>query len=316
MVGLMGERNCEVGSGYSHIDYSKSFFELGSSIELPNCGGALIERPIGSGSDRDAMGTYPLFFCEDWSGLPDDLASLEANSSLVSVVLVTEPFGNFEPDTLSACFKDLFKPFKRHYLINLNDVNTSSISSNHKRNAKRALKSVSIEVCPQPVQYLDDWVGLYDVLVDRHDIEGVAAFSREAFSRQMQVPGMVAFRAHYNGTTIGMLLWYQVGDVAYYHLGAHSDTGYEMRSSFALFWTAIDYFRENGLGWLDLGAGAGLSDDEDDGLTRFKKGWSNDSRLVYLCGRILDSQRYDELTQMTPTSDSGYFPAYRAGEFG
>lgn len=305
-----------MGSGYSHRDYPNSFFEIGSTIELPHSGGALIERTIGSGLDRDAMGPYPLFFCNDWAGLPEDLAALEKDSSLISVVLVTEPFGDFEPTKLSSCFKDVFKPFKRHYLVDVENLQLSGISSNHKRNAKRALKSVSIEICDQPVQYLDDWVGLYDVLVSRHEIKGVAAFSREAFRMQMQVPGMVAFRAHQRGTTIGMLLWYRTGDAAYYHLGAYNDTGYELRASFALFWTAVEYFRESGPGWLDLGAGAGLDSDGADGLTRFKKGWSNDSRLVYLCGRILDPGRYYELARTKVGTENGYFPAYRAGEFG
>ncbi len=302
-------------SGYCHSDYTRSFFELGRAIELPGSGGTLIERPIGSGHDSDAMGPYPRFFCQDWSGLSEDLTLLEKDTSLVSVVLVTEPFGDFEPQALRACFQDLFTPFKHHHLVDLQNDHLSGISSNHKRNAKRALRSVSIDVCTRPIEYLDDWDALYSVLVSRHDISGMVAFSREAFEKQMQVPGMVAFRAHYEGTTIGMLLWYRMGDVAYYHLGAYSEAGYEMRASFALFWTAIEYFREGGLGWLDLGAGAGIDSDVDDGLTRFKKGWSNDTRVVYLCGRILDSDRYHALSAAACKPVNGYFPAYRAGEF-
>ena len=43
---------------------------------MPGCGGSILERPIGALPDRDAMGCYPLFACQDWSRLADDLLLL------------------------------------------------------------------------------------------------------------------------------------------------------------------------------------------------------------------------------------------------
>ena len=66
-------------------------------------------------------------------------------------------------------------------------------------------------------------------------------------------------------------MWYLQGSVGYYHLGAFSPLGYELRSSFALFSFAINYFADSGLRWLDLGAGARVKGSETDGgLSRFK----------------------------------------------
>src|SRR5262249_40272003 len=101
----------------------------------------------------------------------------------------------------------------------------------------------------------------------------------------------------------------------YYHLGAYSDAGYHLRASYALMRAAIDRFADEGLQWLSLGAGAGARGDTTDGLTRFKQGWANGTRPVYLCGRIFDRERYHALVRARGITRSDYFPAYRSGEF-
>ena len=104
------------------------------------------------------------------------------------------------------------------------------------------------------------------------------------------------------------------GDVAYYHLGAYAEEGYRGRASFALFSTAIEAFAAMKVRWLDLGGGVGTgATAADDGLTRFKRGWATSSRTVYLCGRVLAPEVYRRLTE--PLAPTGYFPAYRQGEF-
>ena len=112
-----------------------------------------------------------------------------------------------------------------------------------------------------------------------------------------------------------MMWWFVSGSVAYYHLAAFSDKGYELHASFALFWHAIEIFRAQGLRWLSLGAGAGLDDHPMDGLSRFKRGWSTGTRVTYLCGRIFDRVRYDQIVKSRGIQDHNYFPAYRTGEF-
>jgi hypothetical protein len=88
-----------------------------------------------------------------------------------------------------------------------------------------------------------------------------------------------------------------------------------MSASYALKWHLIHYFTGK-VRWLHFGAGPGLEQkSEDDGLTKFKKGWATDVRDVYLCGKIFDQTRYAELVSMKNMSDTPYFPAYRKGEF-
>ena len=97
-----------------------------------------------------------------------------------------------------------------------------------------------------PDGFLDEWQTLYAQLVRRHGIRGIAVFSGPSFARQFRVRGFSALRATVAGVTIGATLWYEYGSVAYYHLGAYSERGYDLGASFALFAFARDHFAAGG----------------------------------------------------------------------
>jgi hypothetical protein len=308
-------------SGYAHAAYAESLAEWGSPRELRRCGGWVLERAApGSEQARDAMGCYPLFACRDWSRLADDVEELAAGGELVSLALVADPFGAHDPAQLRRTFPDVMVPFKEHFVAGLDRDPEEFVAAHHRRNARRALESLRVEVCAGGgAELAAEWTRLYGHLVERHDIRGLTAFSGASFAGQMKVPGLTALRAARDGETVGMTLWYEDGrGVAYYHLGAYSPEGYERRASFALFWRALEHFRAAGLRWLCLGAGAGLSGGEEDGLSRFKRGWSTGQRTAYFCGRVFDRRRYEGLARArgVDPAAAAYFPAYRAGEFG
>jgi hypothetical protein len=304
----------ELFTGYLSPIYSESLDDFGKSCKLPRSGGAILKRRIPGFKYYDAMGIYPLFTCRDWTKLYVDLNDLR--DEIVCLSLVTDPFGNYDERYLRYCFPDKLIPYKNHFVIDLNYSLQTFVSKHHHRNARKALKYLFVERCEEPIVFMDEWVRLYKKLIKRHNIEGIAAFSMPSFKKQLRVPGIVAFRAIYNDETVGMLLWYiQDERVGYYHLGAYSNRGYEMRASFALFWIAIEYFATVGIRWLCLGAGAGLSNNGTDGLGRFKQGWATGTRTAYFCGRIFNNDRYITITKAKSFDNSDYFPAYREGEF-
>jgi hypothetical protein len=139
-------------------------------------------------------------------------------------------------------------------------------------------------------------------------------FSHSAFARQLEVPGLVMFRAVYRHEVVGMALWYAQGEVAYYHLAASSDLGYSLGASYGLLWRSLEFFQASALTAIDLGAVAGRRD-AGNGLSHFKRGWATGQRTAYLCGRIFDRTRYEAITAAAGKTGSGYFPAYREGEF-
>jgi hypothetical protein len=298
------------GTGYLSAAYLDALSEFGTPRLLTKSGGGVLERPIPGTSFTDVMGPYPLLSCRDWSALPADLEAL--GTGPVSLIAVADPLGDHRPEDLSAAFPDLLIPFKAHFVVEL-DQPFQTVAPHHQRNARRALISIEV-VRVEPASAADTWIALYGNLIVRHRIRGIAAFSPDSLRRQLDVPGTVILAARMGGEICGMLVWYVQGEAAYYHLGAYSEAGYAARASFALFWRAIEHFAAAGLQRLNLGAGAGLSEQADDGLTRFKRGWATTTRTAYLCGRIFDPNAYRALSDGAAAGSSSFFPAYRAGE--
>lgn len=298
-------------TGYLHGDYAASFAEFATPRHLPRANGWILVRDIANSSCRDAIGCYPLFACESWSNLRQDLD--EIGTQLISLALVTDPFGDYDRALLEQTF-DRVVPFKEHFIVDLSGSRRSTTSSHHRYYARRALRTITVTQESDPGGLLDEWIVLYAELVKKHKITGLRAFSRQAFARQLRVPGLCAFRAAIEGETVGMHLWYVQNDIAYSHLEAVNDLGYKVGAAYALYSAALEFFTTVAR-WADLGAGAGVAEQTRDGLTFFKQGWSSATRTAYFCGRIFDREQYQRLVDSTNTSQSGYFPAYRAGEF-
>jgi hypothetical protein len=305
-------------AGYEHPDYAASLAEFALPLLLPRCGGWVLRRPIADSPDHDLIGPYPLFFCNDWSRLPQDLRELPAAAiGAVSFAMVADPFADLAPDWLTANF-DVALPFKDHLIADLSRPIEAIVSKSHQITVRRALRKVAVSVSAAPRGRLTQWVGLYDHLIERHRICGIRAFSRRAFARQLAIPGLVAFEAHEiaTGDLVGMDLWYLQGEVAYGHLAAFSPRGYALRASYATKWEVLRHFSDKAA-WLHLSGNAGTSgaDASRDGLTQFKCGWATGTRKAYFCGKILDRVVYERLVRERNAAAETFFPAYRRGQF-
>ena len=257
------------------------------------------------------MGCYPLFCCQDWNRLGSDIEALQ--SGLISLVLIADPMTTPGRSDLQNYFDNVFA-YKKHYVVETGLPPVEYVNKSHRSHAIRALRTVNVEVCDNPIQYLDDWIRLYATLADRHSISGPRRFSTEALEWQLAIPGMVMFRASVDNQTVGLDLWYVQGDVAQGHLTAVNEIGYKHRASYASKWTLLQYFGDR-VRWINLGAGR-LSD-ASDGLSYFKQGFSTGTKQAWICERILQPEIYARLVheKCTPmTHLPGYFPAYRAGE--
>jgi hypothetical protein len=295
--------------GYLNSRYAASLKAFGSPRELRRAGGWLLERRIPDSPYRDAMGCYPLFCCHNWSAMRADLDAL--SEDLVSVALVSNPFGKYTEADIHRIFNHVVR-FKEHFVVDLAKPGPIG-TPHHRKSARQALSRMDIHIAGNPVDRLDDWVRLYDCLIVRHRLTGIKAFSREAFRQQLSLPGVVLFLASRDGAVIGANIWIVQNNVAYAHLLAMDDAGYEMRAAYALTHSALEHMRGFAK-WADLGGNAGAESDSDAGLSSFKSGWATEKRTAFLCGRILQPERYAELTRCTGTEDASYFPAYRSGE--
>ena len=298
--------------GYAHPDYIFSLSEFGEPLNLPRSGSWLLKRQIPGSPYWDAMGPYPLFFCHRWSQLQRDLEEL--GDDLVSISLVTDPFGEYIPMDLHRCFQDVVIPFKEHFIADLRRPLNEIVGKSNRQKARRALKKLKVNICLNPMELLEEWTDLYGHLIRRHNITGIRAFSKKAFAKQLSIPGSVALHASYDNVMVGAALYFRQDDVVHCHLGAANEIGYELGAFYAIDFSSIAYF-SNKVRYLNLGGGAGLVNDND-GVSLYKRGWSTETRITYFCGRINSPARYAEIIKNRGIAPNGYFPAYRKGEFG
>ncbi len=298
-------------TGYMHPQYAYSLQEFGRPRELTRSGGWVLERPIPGTAYKDAMGCYPVFACRDWTRLPEDLEQL--GGDLVSLALVVDPFSGVTPAYLERCF-DIVKPFKTHYVADLVQKPETFVGKVHRRCARKSLEKMDVEICFQPARYIDEWIRLYDNLIKRHAIKGINAFSRKCFEMQLNMSGMMIFLGRQGGEIVGASLVLTAGQAAYFHLSASSADGYKIRAAYGIHWKVLEYGRENGIRYFDVGGIAGMKDDPGESLAKFKRGWANDQQVAYFCGRIFNPQIYQSICKQHRTVNTGYFPAYRGGD--
>lgn len=296
--------------GYRHPGYARSFAGIGRPRELAHAGGWIIERPVPGTAAHDAMGPYPLFSCADWSGLPDDIAGLR-RSGLSSLLLISEPRWQPPDDGWLRSF-DVARPFAPHYVARLDRPPGRIVSRHHAYEVRRAARRLAAEIVPRPLDYLDDWVGLYDKLIQRHAIRDLRRFSRAAFAELFALPGVLLLRAYSGERTVGALILILEDDIAYAHLTAFDEEGYRNGASYLLDWLAVEHLagRAEKIYW-------GGGQVGDPGLSAYKRGWSTHCENAWLLGTVLDRDAYAALCGQAGKDAGGhYFPAYRQGEYG
>lgn len=294
--------------GYRDPAYPATLSAWGRPVPLASAGGWLLERAVPGSDARDATGPYPLFACRDWRALGDDLDALEGR--LVTVTAITDPFADTTEAELRAAFRTLVRPYRHHYVIDLAPGAPRSWSHHTEHTARRALRTLDLELVADPTTHALTWTELYGCLVSRHGITGMRAFSLASFTRLLAMPGVSLLLARHEGHVVAGQVYLRQDDVIHCHLGAATPEAYALGAFHAMDRHSVDLFRGSAA-WLDLGGGQ--SDDDSDGLSRYKHRWTSLTRQTWLCGRILDPATYTALTGAPSDPAGGWFPAYRAG---
>jgi hypothetical protein len=297
-------------AGYLHPGYAASLAEWGAPTELPRSGGWFLKRPIPGIEAWDGMGCYPFLACRDWSALGSDLEGLKGE--LVSFVAAPDPFGDYTVAQLVAAFGDQVVKFKDHHVADLRRPLDSFLSKRRRQRADRALRIVDVEFSEQPLQHLDAWMEVFSHSAEQFGLRGLRAFSREAFRQQLALPGAAMSLARQGSELVAAHIQMVHGGVAYAHMAAAKPAAGTIGAAAALYYAELMYYAGK-VDWIDWGGEAGLS--TSGSLSTFKQGWSTGVRPAYICGRILDRPLYEQLA-LAAGARGGYFPAYRAGEFG
>jgi hypothetical protein len=255
------------------------------------------------GGGQDASGPYPRTPLAADADLASGLAGLR-DLGLVSAVLVPDPLVSPAPARLADAF-ERWTPFKTHLLID--HARGFTPTKHHRDRIRRGERRCEVRLVSLETE-LVSWRALYAELVLRHEIKGVAAFADPYFLVLARTPAFVTFGAYVDGALAGMTIWFEHAGVAVSHLTATNALGYANGANYAINAAAIAHFSDAAV--VDLGGGAGLVDDPDDGLAQFKRGFANAETVAYLCGAVLDPARYAKLVAGRPPT--AFFPAYRA----
>jgi hypothetical protein len=258
------------------------------------------------GQAVDAIGPYPLTCLAADSDLHLGIDDLR-KTGVASVTVVVD--GLLGPPVHQ--LQDVFtfsRPFKTHYLVD-ESAGAYKPSKHHRYELRRAARSgVEIRVVPL-LEILNEWTALYSELIVNHRISGMQRFSRESFEALANCKGLSTVAGFIGGQLVSCHLWFQYKQFVWSHLAASNALGYVSRAAYAVCDQAIRNFR----GYLiNMGGTAGIGDSANDGLARFKAGFSNRTHAAYLMGRILDPITYQRLcVERGNIGPSDYFPAYR-----
>jgi hypothetical protein len=291
---------------YATDIYAGSLRRDGRTVGVPEWGCSVLVRPIAGGLE-DAAGTYPLTILAEDADIEGGLHRLRT-LGLVSVVLVIDDFHRPELEHLERDF-DFVRPFKVHFL-NQPAHGPRVYDKHHRYEIRRAGRSVEVGVMDLS-RHLNEWVELYAVLSDRHGLSGMHDLPREHHSTLASLPGVTAIGAWAGPELAACHVWVHDNGRVHSHLAASSERGYSCGAAYAVYDASIRHFA--GAELINFGGAAGNADIQDDGLARFKRGFANATARSYLCGKVLDPDRYHELVERSVAPrDTLYFPAYRA----
>jgi len=291
---------------YATREYAQTLRHVGQPLFVPPWGTWVIVRDIASGL-RDAMGTYPVACLAEDADLEEGLALLRRDG-LVSVTLVVDGLRGPPLDSMRSAF-GFWRPFKTHYLVD-QAADEYRPSRHHQLEVRRAQRrGVTVQEV-RLADILDGWVGLYRELTVRHRVGPVQSFPRDSFVALLACEGLTAIGAFLASELVACHLWFEHDGLVRSHLGASNADGYASSAAYAVY----DYSLRRCHGKVaSLGGAAGANPGGDDGLARFKAGFSNATGTSYVLGSVLDPVAYTQLSSACamPNAD-GYFPAYRA----
>lgn len=276
---------------------------------MPAWNAYVLRRKIIIGSavvGYDAIGIYPIEILSPSADVKSGLSFLWGQG-LVSVILILDDFHRPSMDVLTNSFS-VCRKFKNHYIFDPHQ-RPVTYDKHHRYELRQAHKAVRTQVISL-AEHMNDWLSLYASLSSRHNLSGSHIFPIEHLNALSQMDNVVAFGAFIDNQLVSCHIWVEYEGYAHSHLAASNDQGYASRAAYALNDFALHYFKDHTI--VNFGGGAGIND-ENNGLSKFKKGFSNKEVDALICGKILDQKRYDELIVLNGVSaKTNFFPAYRS----
>ncbi|QIG48956.1 GNAT family N-acetyltransferase [Nordella sp. HKS 07] len=158
------------------------------------------------------------------------------------------------------------------FLVNMTltpDRQMASLDQRWRRNLRSALKSELTIGVEAPSTSVAEFTALCMSMKERKNYSNPVwpLFERALSDSRSTETSSIVVLARENGTPVAGAVVFQIGDTAYYAVGASSDRGVDIKAGYALHWWIIDWLRGRQCHWYDLGEAT-----PESGLWQFKKG--------------------------------------------
>jgi hypothetical protein len=291
---------------YCSKKYAEGFKAIGMDpIYLPNNDIWVVKRPIPGTDLYDAANCYPVFPFSKNTDFSIDIDTFKQHN-IISLVLVSDIFTQNACSNIIDQFNHI-QEYKPHYIVDLK-ANEINYTSHHRQYVKKANLSCEVKLISLK-EYLNEWIELYNVLIDKHLLTGVHKFSKSFFAEIATLEKLYMIGAFIEKKLVSAMLWIEYDGFIYSFLGASSSEGYDKMCAYAVYDYSIKYFKEKNFKAIDLGGGAGVQTSSA-GLSFFKKGFSNKELNCYIYGMIIDHEAYINLSK-DKNNNIKFFPLYR-----
>jgi hypothetical protein len=185
---------------------------------------------------------------------------LQSNgTNLVS--LMSNNFHNLNPKGWKTYWIDL-RPNMEVLRANLHGNWRNKLVISEKNNIQFEIGSDSI--------FFDWMLDKYKENMNLKNFEGISISLLKEMFKNSTVDNMVLiFRSHVNSIYIGGICLVLHGCSATYLLGWTDPQGRSLKANHLLLWKVVEYLRDNGIIWFDLG---GIDEESTPGVTEFKTG--------------------------------------------
>ncbi len=214
---------------------------------------------------------------------------------------------------------DLFevKPIVYLDLRKSNEKLWSEMCRGHRSSVNKARRlGVKISVNDPDKLNLEIFQTLYNETMDRHEADEIWQLTPEYFNNCVNCLGkehVKIINAEYEDRVIASYFIIHGYQTAYYHFGGSREEVFSLRANNLLLFEIALWAKSEGYRWFHLGGGI----KPDDGVYRFKSGFSATTVPLFSAKTIHIPQTYEYLCQLREDSsyrkksNPQYFPAYK-----
>lgn len=236
---------------------------------------------------------------------------------------IVSEFIRFHPIVGNALdFKDMYDVlFSRNTvgtdLSTYQDPFMAEFSKSTRKNVRRALRAgVNSRVIEKPDD-LTAFKKIYYSTMDRNVAADFYYFDDDYFDMCLDVftDNIVLVEAVYRDNVISSGLHFVYNDTMHAQLSGTLEDFLHLSPAYIVKYGALNWAKNHGVGLIHYGGG--ISNDKNDSLYRFKKGFGKNTEFKFFVGRkVWEPAVYSHLCLESGVEDNtGFFPAYRQTKF-